>query len=46
MALRRLIDFTLDSLVAVMDQAVEDLAVTGPVPHGHLAGIDGEVRAQ
>ena len=29
-----------------MDQAVEDLAVTGAVPHRHLEGVDGEVGAQ
>ena len=29
-----------------MDQAVEDLAVTGSVPNRHLKGVDGEVRAQ
>ena len=29
-----------------MDQAVEDLAVAGAVPHRHLEGVDGEVRAQ
>ena len=29
-----------------MDQAVEHMARTRPVPHCHLEGIDGEVRAQ
>ena len=44
--LRRPVEFTLNSVVAVMDQAVEDLTAPGPVPHRHLEGVDGEVRAQ
>ncbi len=44
--LRRPFEFTLNSAVAVVNQAVEDLAVTGAVPHRHLEGVDGEVRAQ
>ncbi len=30
----------------MVDQAVEDLAIAGPVPHRHLEGVDGEVRSQ
>ena len=40
------IEFKLGTLAperVKMDQAVEDLAVTGPVPHCHLEGVDGEV---
>ena len=44
--LRRPFDFTLDPSVAVVDQAVEDLACSGAIPDGHLQGVDGEIRAQ
>ena len=32
--------------ITVMDQAVEELAGKGPIPDGHLQGVDSQVRSQ